>query len=246
MLFTFSFFFSLLALSLASMGLTIQLLKLHESLNVRWIPGPQTVRTSNSEKIGAEWFGTQSRKPSFPAGRMELTVILRLVKEPCPGVILVLSDNVDIWINLCAVKFTAKLIEMQVVYLRKSHLELPVPHPQQTPIPSPPTAYSIHDLLASRSREARTGIWPQEREFRPFCNHSAEPGFLLSGSDSGCHCLGFPCRDCTSRHESHSADDKQLCSISRCCTKWNGLERISASCITSPALPPVPPPVQQV
>lgn len=82
--------------SLASMGQRIWLRKLCESLNKRWIPGPQTVWTSNSEKIGAEWFGTQSRKLSFPAGRMELTVILRLLKEPCPGVISVLSDNVDI------------------------------------------------------------------------------------------------------------------------------------------------------
>lgn len=81
---------------LAVLRTWLAVFKWSESLNVRWIPRPQTVWTSNSEKIGAEWFRTQSRKLSFPAGRMELTVILRLQKEHCPGVISLLSGNVDI------------------------------------------------------------------------------------------------------------------------------------------------------
>lgn len=91
------FFFSLRgSCPCSSQDLTSRVFKWSESLNVRWIPRPQTVWTSNSEKIGAEWFRTQSRKLSFPAGRMELTVILRLQKEHCPRVISLLSGSVDI------------------------------------------------------------------------------------------------------------------------------------------------------
>lgn len=53
--------------------------------------GLQTVR-----KLALNDSAHKAENFSFPAGRMELTVILRLLKEPCPGVISVLSDNVDI------------------------------------------------------------------------------------------------------------------------------------------------------
>lgn len=65
---------------------------------------------------------------------MELTVIFRLLKEPGSAVISVLSDSVDISINLCAVKSATEPFKMHVVDLC-------------TPPAQSPRQLTLHDPL---------------------------------------------------------------------------------------------------
>lgn len=72
--------------------------------------------------------------------------------------------------------------------------------PPSTPCPSTPHPLfsSSVDFLTSRSHGwdliPGDGIWPPSLSISLSPVHGAEPGFVLSWSDSGCHCIGFPLR----------------------------------------------------
>lgn len=93
-------------------------------------------------------------------------------------------------------------------------------------IPHPPLSLSMK-FLASRTRGAMAGLWPQKRAFWPLSDHVLSKAFYSEGVTVVVIILVFPSGDYKPSQESHSADDKQFCSISGCCTKWSGLWRIS-------------------
>lgn len=92
---------------------------------------------------------------------MELTVIFRLLKEPGSAVISVLSDSVDISINLCAVKSATEPFKMRVVDLCTPGAEPSAAHPPRPPPPSPLLHASSPEILGPGSRGAGLGSDPR-------------------------------------------------------------------------------------